>query len=65
MGDGVAVVVGIAHGHDPAYPFKAIGAAEGPVITCERGRRTSRDLGRLSNCAPKRSRQARMVRGLP
>jgi conjugative relaxase-like TrwC/TraI family protein len=33
----VAVVVSIARGHDAAYPFKTIGAAEGPVITGERG----------------------------
>jgi hypothetical protein len=33
----VAVVVSIARGHDASYPFKAIGAAEGPVITGERG----------------------------
>jgi conjugative relaxase-like TrwC/TraI family protein len=33
----VAVVVSIARGHDASYPFKTIGAAEGPVITGERG----------------------------
>jgi hypothetical protein len=33
----VAVVVSIARGHDASYPFKSIGAAEGPVITGERG----------------------------
>jgi conjugative relaxase-like TrwC/TraI family protein len=30
-------VVSIARGHDASYPFKTIGAAEGPVITGERG----------------------------
>ncbi|MDA8321928.1 MAG: relaxase domain-containing protein, partial [Actinomycetota bacterium] len=33
----VAVVVSIARGHDASYPFKTMGAAEGPVITGERG----------------------------
>ena len=33
----MAVVVSIARGHDASYPFKTIGAAEGPVITGERG----------------------------
>jgi hypothetical protein len=33
----VAVVVSIARGHDASYPFKTVGAAEGPVITGERG----------------------------
>src|SRR5260370_15846985 len=33
----VAVVVSIARGHDASSPFKTIGAAEGPVITGERG----------------------------
>jgi conjugative relaxase-like TrwC/TraI family protein len=33
----VAVVVSIARGHDASYPFKTIGAAEGPEITGERG----------------------------
>src|SRR6266851_4765877 len=33
----VAVVVSISRGHDAAYPFKTIGAAEGPDITGERG----------------------------
>jgi hypothetical protein len=33
----VAVVVSIARGHDASYPFKTIGAVEGPVITGERG----------------------------
>jgi conjugative relaxase-like TrwC/TraI family protein len=33
----MAVVVSIARGHDSSYPFKTIGAAEGPVITGERG----------------------------
>src|SRR5260370_23381612 len=33
----MAVVVSISRGHDAAYPFKTIGAAEGPVITGERG----------------------------
>jgi hypothetical protein len=32
----VAVVVSIARGHDASYPFKTIGAAEGPAITSER-----------------------------
>src|SRR6266852_2302087 len=36
-GAAVAVVVSIARGHDASYPFKTIGAAEGPVITGERG----------------------------
>src|SRR5215468_751503 len=33
----MAVVVSIARGHDASYPFKTIGAAEGLVITGERG----------------------------
>ncbi len=33
----MAVVVSIARGHDASYPFKTIGAAEGPAITGERG----------------------------
>ena len=33
----MAVVISIARGHDASYPFKTIGAAEGPVITGERG----------------------------
>jgi conjugative relaxase-like TrwC/TraI family protein len=33
----VAVVVSIARGHDASYPFKTIGAAEGPAVTAERG----------------------------
>jgi conjugative relaxase-like TrwC/TraI family protein len=33
----LAVVVSIARGHDASYPFKTIGAAEGPDITGERG----------------------------
>jgi conjugative relaxase-like TrwC/TraI family protein len=33
----VAVVVSIARGHDASYPFKTIGAAEGPDITGQRG----------------------------
>ena len=33
----MAVVVSIARGHDASYPFKTIGAADGPVITGERG----------------------------
>ena len=33
----MAVVVSIARGHDASYPFKTIGAAEGPTITGERG----------------------------
>ncbi len=33
----MAVVVSIARGHDAAYPFKTIGASEGPVITGQRG----------------------------
>jgi len=33
----LAVVVSIARGQDASYPFKTIGAAEGPVITGERG----------------------------
>ena len=33
----MAVVVSIARGHDASYPFKTIGAAEGPTITAERG----------------------------
>src|SRR6266699_6406712 len=38
MGGGaMAVVVSIARGHDASYPFKTIGAAEGPAVTAERG----------------------------
>ena len=33
----MAVVVSIARGHDASYPFKTIGAAEGPAITGQRG----------------------------
>jgi conjugative relaxase-like TrwC/TraI family protein len=33
----VTVVVSIARGHDAAYPFKTMGAAEGPDITGQRG----------------------------
>jgi hypothetical protein len=33
----VAAVVSIARGHDPSYPFKTTGAAEGPVITGQCG----------------------------
>jgi hypothetical protein len=33
----VAVVVSIARGHDASYPFKTIGADDGPDITGERG----------------------------
>jgi conjugative relaxase-like TrwC/TraI family protein len=33
----MAVVVSIARGHDASYPFKTIGAADGPTITGERG----------------------------
>jgi conjugative relaxase-like TrwC/TraI family protein len=33
----VAVVVSIARGHDASYPFKTIGAAEGPDVRGERG----------------------------
>ncbi len=33
----MAVVVSIARGHDASYPFKTIGAAEGPDITGQRG----------------------------
>ena len=33
----MAVVVSIARGHDASYPFRTMGAAEGPVITGERG----------------------------
>ena len=33
----MAVVISVARGHDASYPFKTIGAAEGPVITGERG----------------------------
>ena len=33
----MAVMVSIARGHDASYPFKTIGAAEGPDITGERG----------------------------
>src|SRR6266699_1277729 len=33
----MAVVVSISRGHDASYPFKTIGAAEGPDITGERG----------------------------
>ena len=35
----MAVVVSIARGHDASYPFKMIGAAEGPVITGEAAHR--------------------------
>jgi hypothetical protein len=33
----VAVVVSIARGHDASYPFRTIGAAEGPDVRGERG----------------------------
>ena len=33
----MAVVVSIARGHDASYPFKTIGAADGAMITGERG----------------------------
>jgi TrwC relaxase/AAA domain len=33
----VAVVVSIARGHDASYPFKTIGAVDGPTVTGERG----------------------------
>jgi hypothetical protein len=33
----MAVVVSIARGHDAAYPFKTMGAGEGPDITGQRG----------------------------
>src|SRR6266704_3068982 len=33
----MAVVVSISRGHDASYPFKTIGAAEGPDVTGERG----------------------------
>ena len=33
----MAVVVSIARGHDASYPFKTIGAADGPTVTGERG----------------------------
>ena len=33
----VAVVVSIARGHDASYPFRTIGAADGPELTGQRG----------------------------
>ncbi|MHB1595612.1 MAG: MobF family relaxase [Streptosporangiaceae bacterium] len=33
----MAVVVSVARGHDASYPFKTIGAAEGPAVAAERG----------------------------
>jgi hypothetical protein len=35
--EAIMAVVSIEPGHNVLYPFKIIGAAEGPVITGERG----------------------------